>query len=57
MRHIFDDPEIVNLLNAFDKLRVARQNVQYGGSYVMKKRRSASGWLIRALALARQRFG
>ena len=53
-----DNPEIVNLLNAFDKLRVARHNVQYSGSLVCEEEAAFCIRLARrALALARGRFG
>ncbi len=52
------DPEIVDLLNAFDKLRVARHNVQYSGSLVCEEEAAFCIRLAhRALVLARQRFG
>lgn len=53
-----DDPEIAGLLNAFDKIRVARHNVQYSGSLVCEEEAAFCIRLAhRALALARQRFG
>ncbi|NLM31009.1 MAG: HEPN domain-containing protein [Methanomicrobiales archaeon] len=53
-----DDPEIADLLNAFDKLRVARHNVQYSGSLVCEEEAAFCIRLAhRALVLARQRFG
>ncbi len=59
VRHIsVDDPEIADLLNAFDKLRVARHNVQYSGSLVCEEEAAFCIRLAhRALGLARQRFG
>lgn len=53
-----DDPEIADLLNAFDKLRIARHNVQYSGSLVCEEEAAFCIRLAaRALHLARQRFG
>jgi uncharacterized protein (UPF0332 family) len=52
VRHTYgDDPEVADFLNAFDKLRVARHNVQYSGSLVCEEE---AAFCIR---LARQRFG
>lgn len=53
-----DDPEVADLLNAFDKLRVARHNVQYSGSLVCEEEEAFCIRLAaRALHLVRQRFG
>ena len=53
-----DDPEVADLLNAFDKLRVARHNVQYSGALVFAEEAAFCIRLAhRALVLARQRFG
>ena len=54
-----DDPEVADLLNAFDKLRVARHNVQYSGSLVCEEEEEAFCIRLaaRALHLVRQRFG
>ena len=53
-----DDPEIADLLNAFDKLRIARHNVQYSGSLVCEEEATFCNPLAApAQKLARQRFG
>jgi len=53
-----DDPEVADLQNAFDKLRIARHNVQYSGSLVCEEEAAFCIRLAtRALHLARQRFG
>jgi len=59
VRHTYgDDPEVADFLNAFDKLRVARHNVQYSGSLVCEEEAAFCIRLAhRALVLARQWFG
>ncbi len=59
VRHIAgDDPKVADLLNAFDKLRIARHNVQYSGSLVCEEEAAFCIRLAgRALDLARRRFG
>ena len=53
-----DDPEIADPLNAFDKIRVARHNVQYSRSLVCEEEAAFCIRLAhRAFPLARQRFG
>ncbi len=38
LRHLYsNDDEILNLLNTFDKIRLSRHNVQYGGLLVGRK--------------------
>ncbi|RXE55373.1 DNA-binding protein [Methanoculleus taiwanensis] len=53
-----DDPEVADLLNAFDKLRIARHNVQYSGSLVCEEEAAFCTRLAcQAFDLARRRLG
>ncbi len=58
LKSLFEkDPEIMELLNTFDQLRLSRHNVQYGGSLVTEdKARIVVDFASRFYTLAAQRL-